>query len=99
MANDNHDHWLIKGETKKGRKFRPSDWIERVSASLAGFDADQRLHYSKEVRPCLIQGEKCLLVSKELSHTNPEAYAFIMRFARENDLHIQEDRRKYPRAS
>lgn len=97
MTKSGNEHWLIKGVTKKGDRFRPSDWIDRVSASLAKFNAHKRLHYSREVRPCLIEGEKCLLVSKELSRTNPDAYRFIMDFAKENNLRIQEDRRKYRR--
>lgn len=97
MAKSGTEHWLINGVTKKGDRFRPSDWVERVSASLAKFDADNRLHYSREVRPCLIEGEKSLLVSKDLSRTNPDAYAFIMDFAKENNLRIQEDRRRYSR--
>jgi len=94
MEEDNDDRWVIEGVSNDGKRFRPSDWVERISASLASFSRDQRLHYSNDVQPCVISGQKCLLVSKGLEKTNPEAYAYIMHFAKENDLRVQVDRRK-----
>lgn len=91
------DRWLIESVRNTGERFRPSDWIERMSASLASFGADHRLHYSSEVQPCIIEGKKCLLVRKGLLHTNPGAYEHIMHFAEQNNLRIQEDRRLQPR--
>lgn len=76
-----------------GNQFRPSDWIERIFASLATFGRDHRLHYDTEVQPCVIQGQKCLLVRRGLSGRNPELLAFIMKFAGDNKLRIQENRR------
>jgi len=91
------DRWLIESVRNSGERFRPSDWIERISASLASFGADHRLHYSSDVQPCIIEGKKCLLVKKGLSRSNPEAFDHIMHFAEDNDLRIQEDRRNAPR--
>lgn len=98
MADRNdEERWLIESVRNTGERFRPSDWIERISASLATFGADHRLHYASEVQPCTIEGQKCLLVRKGLARSNPEAYMHIMHFAEENNLRIQEDRRKSPR--
>ena len=88
------EHWIIESVSEDGRRFRPGDWIERISASLAYYGADHRLHYNEEVQPCTIQGERCLLVSKHLPEDNPAAYEFIMQVARENHLRIQTDRRE-----
>jgi hypothetical protein len=85
---------VIRGVREDGGKFRPSDWIERISASLASFGADQRLNYSRAAQPCVIQGEKCLVVQRGLADADPEAFEFIMKFARSNRLCIIEDRRE-----
>lgn len=97
MSEDEDERWLIESVSNEGQRFRPNDWIERISAGLATFGADHRLHYSTDVQPCIIEGKKCLLVRKGLSLTHPEAYEHIMHFAEQNNLRIQEDRRKYPR--
>ena len=98
-GNSADERWLIESVRNTGEHFRPSDWIERISASLASFGADHRLHYSSEVQPCIIEGKKCLLVRKGLLQKNPDAYAHIMHFAEQNNLKIQEDRRNQPRAN
>lgn len=89
---------VIQGVTEEGKKLRPSDWIERISSTLASFGRDQRLQYSTAVAPCMINGEKCLVVARNLQELNPDAYEFIMGFAKNNQLRIQEDRRYDDRA-
>ena len=97
VVNDN-EKWVIRGVTKEGKKLRPGDWIERLSSTLATFGKDHRLHYSNAVAPCVINGEKCLVVARNLSELNPVAYEFIMGFANSNQLCIFEDRRQGERA-
>jgi len=94
----NDERWVIRGVTEEGKKLRPSDWIERISSTLASFGTDQRLQYSNSVAPCMIDGEKCLVVARNLNEVNPDAYAFIMGFAKSNQLCIREDRREGDRA-
>lgn len=89
------EQWIIESVSEDGRRFRPSDWIERVSAMLATFGRDQRLRYDGEVHPCIIQGEKCLVVSKGLERRAPQLLQYIMEFAATNHLRIQEDRRSF----
>jgi len=96
MAED--ERLLIHGVTEAGERLRPGDWVERISSLLASFDQDQRLRYSTSVKPCVIEGEKCLVVARGLAASDPEAYAFILGFARSNRLHIQPDRRSDERA-
>ncbi len=69
-----------------GRRFRPSDWIERISANMGEFGPDHRLHYAKSVHPQIIDGEKCLVVENTLREQDPCAYEYILGFARDNDL-------------
>ena len=92
------ENWVIRGVTEEGKKLRPSDWIERISSTLASFGTDQRLQYSDAVAPCMIDGEKCLVVARNLNDLNPDAYEFVMGFAKSSQLCIREDRRVGDRA-
>lgn len=94
----NNEKWVIRGVTEEGKKLRPSDWIERISSTLASFGTDHRLQYSNAVAPCMIDGEKCLVVARNLDEVNPDAYEFVMGFAKSNQLCIVEDRRTGERA-
>jgi len=75
---------------QEGRRFRPSDWIERISTTLASFGDDHRLHYSNAVRPRMVEGEKCLVIDPSLKETNPAAYDYIMTFVNANQLQVSE---------
>jgi hypothetical protein len=91
-----NEQLIIQGISVDNQRFRPSDWVERISASMAIFGRDKKLRYTNFVQPCIIDGLKCLIVAKDLSRQNPEAYDFIMGFAQANNLRISEDRRRYP---
>ena len=84
---------IIEGTRHDGSKFRPSDWVERISSMWAEFGINHRLTYSPKVQPCIIQGQMCLVIEKSLEESNPGAYQYIMRFAQDNNLRIQPDRR------
>lgn len=92
------DYFVISSLQEDGKKLRPNDWVERISSSLATFDENRRLRYSESVQPCLIDGEKCLVVARCLEQNNPAAYEFVMQFARSNKLKILPDRRVGERA-
>ncbi len=74
-----------------GRRFRPSDWIERISTTLARFGADHRLVYSSSVRPQIINGEKCLVIDRTLQDTNPDAYQYVINFVESNHLRVHKE--------
>ncbi len=98
MSRKEEDILVIHSSREDGGRLRPSDWIERISSTLASFEGDRRLHYARSVQPCMIGGEKCLVVARGLSESNPGAYEFIMNFAHSNKLKIHEDRRYDERA-
>jgi len=98
LSGKEEDILIIHSTREGGGRLRPSDWIERISSTLASFNGDHRLHYAHSVQPCIIDGEKCLVVARGLAESNPDAYAFIMNFAESNKLKIQEDRRYDERA-
>lgn len=79
--------WLIEGTMQNGGTLRPSDWVERVSGVMAKFGADHRLRYGA-VRPCFVEGKKCLLVQKALEHDDPAAFEYVSAFVRANGLQM-----------
>lgn len=92
------DRYVITSLQEDGKKLRPGDWVERIAGALASFDESRRLRYSVSVQPCVINGEKCLVVARGLEQADPPAYKFVMEFARSNKLSIQLDRRVGDRA-
>lgn len=79
---------IIHGTTNKGKVFRPSDWAERLCGILSSFDKDNRLSYSKWVRPILVDNVRCVAVDKKLEAVNPPMFRFLMDFAADNDLRV-----------
>ncbi len=94
----NEESLIIHGVTEDGSKLRPSDWIERVCSSVTAFGEQQCKIIARNVQPCVIDGEKCLVIGRNLEDKNPPAYAFLMSFASMNKLKVVEDRRHGDRA-
>lgn len=88
---DAGDRLIIEGVNEDNERFRPSDWVERISSLLATYGPDHRLHYSQAAHPGVINGQKCLVLAKGLRQNNPQAYEFILKFARDNRLRVHED--------
>ncbi len=79
---------IIEGITESGKKFRPSDWAERMSGKLATF-RNRRIHYSPLLQPGVNEsGYKCVLLDPMLKQTNPTLYHSILEFAKDNQLKI-----------
>ena len=79
---------IIEGTTQTGRKFRPSDWAERMSGALSTFGRDHRIHYSPLLKPLTINGVKCVAIDPRLEKEHPEMYTYIMGWANNNDLKV-----------
>jgi len=77
---------VIQGITEGGRRFRPSDWAERLAGNYARVGSDRRIVYSDEIAPATRDGMVCLVVSGSLARNNPSAYAEVLCFARMNQL-------------
>lgn len=82
---------VIHSVAEDGRRFRPSDWIERISSSVARFGFDRRLRYDDTVHPVVIGGEKCLFVSSRLREHAPQLYEHIVAFAAANHLLVEQE--------
>jgi hypothetical protein len=77
---------VILGVTQTGAPFRPSDWAERLCGLVSQFSRDRRIRYSPYVTPVVAEGVKCVVIDMRLKTSKPEAFAFLMGFARENGL-------------
>lgn len=82
---------IIQGVTVDGRKFRPSDWAERMSGMLSTFGDDHRIHYSPQLRPISVEGVKCIAIDTNLENSQPGIYKQIMEFAKRNQLNVVEE--------
>ena len=81
---------IIKGLTKAGRTFRPSDWAERLSGVMSTMGPDNRMVYSPFVKPMTINGVKCVVIDNKLQQKDPMAFNFMMNFAQDNDLLVED---------
>lgn len=79
---------IIQSLTRDGKRFRPSDWVDRICSSYATFGDDRKLRYSPYLKPEMIDGVRCLAVDLQLKITNPEGFEELMQFADENQLNI-----------
>ncbi|WED43417.1 DUF3579 domain-containing protein [Legionella cardiaca] len=79
---------VIEGVTEQGKPFRPSDWAERMSGTLASFK-NRRIHYSPLLQPSVnTEGYKCVLLDPKLKESSPQVYQAIIDFAKANNLKI-----------
>jgi hypothetical protein len=62
------------------------------------FGEDQRINYSPYLKPVISAGVKCVVVDRRLEEANPEAFRFLMSFARDNELQVREGRHEVRRA-
>ncbi|MDR2853319.1 MAG: DUF3579 domain-containing protein [Burkholderiaceae bacterium] len=90
---------LIQGITQDGRKFRPSDWAERLAGVMSEFRPGgahastypgDHLSYSPWCTPRVINGIKCVIVNPALREAYPMAWDFVTGFARDNNLQTVE---------
>lgn len=88
--NQNIQSFVIVGVTREGKKFRPSDWADRLCGIMSAFGADNRMTYSPHVRPgCNLSGDKTVLVAARLYEVEPLAYKFLVNFANDNNLQME----------
>lgn len=79
---------IIKGLTKTGQKFRPSDWAERLCGAVASYDAQRRITYHPYVSMATIDSVKCVVIDTVLEQDDEMLYNFLMEFADENNLTV-----------
>jgi hypothetical protein len=89
--------FVIQGITTAGRIFRPSDWSERLAGAMSSFRPGRGaggigayIGYSPYCVPQVVDGVKCVLVNEALKDIEPMAWDFVMNFARDNQLPVNE---------
>jgi hypothetical protein len=82
---------IIQSNTRAGKPFRPSDWVDRMCSSYASFGEDRKLKYSPYLKPKVMDGIRCLAVDLKLKTVNPDGYAQLMHFAEENQLNVVDE--------
>ena len=90
MTTSESTTFVIVGLTTQGRKFRPSDWAERLCGVMSAFGAERKMKYSPYVGPGDYNGEKAVFVDGRLYEVEPMAYRFVLNFAQDNDLQLIE---------
>ena len=89
--------YRIVGLTLEGRSFRPSDWAERLAGAMSCFrpgggagGIGSYIGYSPYCVPQVVGGLKCVQVSEALKGVEPMAWEFVMNFARDNQLQVED---------
>jgi hypothetical protein len=82
------ESFIIVGITEDGRRFRPSDWAERLCGVMSVFGAERRMAYSPYVQPGSHESDKCVFVDARIRDIEPMAYSFLVNFAKDNKLKV-----------
>jgi hypothetical protein len=84
---------VIQGVTESGQSFRPSDWAERLCGMMSVFGQDRHLSYSPFLKPIIAGGIRCVVVDLRLEGMDPDAFRFLLGFARDNELKLRPGRK------
>lgn len=83
---------LIKGLTAAGKKFRPSDWTDRLIGAVS-FYAREHSNRSSEISGCVCiierDGVKGIVLDSKLDEIEPNLTRFMRNFAKDNELTIE----------
>ncbi len=80
------DRIVIKGVTRDGKTFRPSDWAQRLSTAVATQGPDRRIRFHPRVSMAIIDGYDCVVIDSRLAEEDPLLFEFLLNFARDNRL-------------
>ena len=81
---------LIMGKTKKGKKFRPSDWAERLYYTVADYKKNGRITFNPLVNINNEDQSKYFVINTSLQEKNPMVYDFLIDFAITNELETRD---------
>lgn len=80
---------IIKGTTKSGGKFRPSDWAERLCGAVASYGPGRRIIFHPRVKLASMEGTKCVVIDAQLEDEDEMLFDFLLGFASDNQLQIE----------
>ena len=84
---------LIVGQTKDGKKFRPSDWAERLYYTVASYGKNGRVIFNPLVKLHQEDNSKSFVIDTELQNKDPMIYDFLIDFAISNKLETRDQNR------
>lgn len=79
---------IIRGITKDGKRFRPSDWAQRLATAVGSIGPSRRVSFHPKVSMALIDGTSCIVVDPSLEDEEPQLYDFLIKFGEHNNLQI-----------
>jgi len=77
---------VLRGVTRDGRKFRPSDWAERLYYAVASYGPYRRITFNPMVTLRIEGSTKCIAINPKLREIDSLTFDFLVGFARSNDL-------------
>ena len=84
---------LIVGQTKEGKKFRPSDWAESLYYTVASYGKNGRVIFNPLVNLNQEDNSKSFVIDVELQNKDPMIYDFLIDFAISNELETRDQNR------
>ncbi len=81
----------IRGTTIDGRRFRPSDWADRLYHATATYGPDRRATFPPFIRLVIKEGIKCIEVDSQMEDRNPMLFDFLIGFGRDNQLAVTDE--------
>ena len=81
---------VICGVTTLRSTFRPSDWVDRLVSVACQMGHENRLNYFPDVQQVIRAEVRCVVISRELAVRVASTFRFLLAFARENDLEIDD---------
>ncbi|RMG55521.1 MAG: DUF3579 domain-containing protein [Gammaproteobacteria bacterium] len=86
---DYNEKVVIKGVTRDGRRFRPSDWAQRLTNAVASIGPNNRIIYHPNVSMAMIEGVSAVVIDRSMRASDPRLFEFLIDFARSNDLQVE----------
>lgn len=77
---------VIIPQTRDGRRFRPSDWCDRLIGALHVLGEEEFEKYAEYVHQVNYCGAKCVTVDKRLEDVDARMFRFFINFAADNNL-------------
>lgn len=87
MANKSETITIV-GVTSEGKKFRPSDWAERLTTVVAKQGRDHRMVFNPKVAMAVDGGINSVVVDATLEADDPDTYDYLFGFGKANDLQM-----------
>lgn len=81
---------LIMGHTKEGKRFRPSDWAERLYYTVADYKKSGKVIFNPLVNINHEDKSKYFVINLRLKDKDPMIFDFLIDFAISNELETRD---------